>query len=177
METAHNLHVVARPNYTRRRPEQTALYQLVQMRILLASRPELITPLLAVIQRVITTFLIRQSGLPRHVVQTGAVTLIQRFSSAANLKLDGVYTQKENQVQFYPVKAPTNRQLQELLQRMIRRIMRCLVRRNVLIEDAGQVYLTEQDPDEVLAPLQAAACTYRIAFGPRKVHFMSKLGG
>ena len=38
----------------------------------------------------------------------------------------------------------------------------------MLIEDTGQVYLAEQDPDDVLAPLQAAACTYRIAFGPRK---------
>ena len=113
--------------------------------------------------------------IPRKAVHPGAVTLIQRFGSAANLNihlhclvLDGVYVQEGKQVKFFPVKAPTNYQLQLLLQRIIRRTMRCLVRRNMLIEGTGQVYLTEQDPDDVLAPLQAAACTYRIAFGPRK---------
>ena len=145
------------------------------IRVLLASRPELITPVLTVIQRVITSFLIKQSGLPRQTSHTGAVTPVQGFGSAANLNihlhclvLDGVYTKKGNEVQFYPVKAPSNQQLQLLLQCMIRRIMRCLVRKNMLIEDTGQIYLAEQDPDDVLAPLQAAACTYRIAFGPRK---------
>jgi multisubunit Na+/H+ antiporter MnhF subunit len=28
-------------------------------------------------------------------------------------------------------------------------------------------YLTDHDPESALAPLQAAACTYRIALGPR----------
>jgi len=28
-------------------------------------------------------------------------------------------------------------------------------------------YLAELDPDSLLAPLQAASCTYRIALGPR----------
>ncbi|MGH8610682.1 MAG: hypothetical protein ACREYF_01195 [Gammaproteobacteria bacterium] len=28
-------------------------------------------------------------------------------------------------------------------------------------------YLEDTDPEAALAPLQAAACTYRIAFGPR----------
>lgn len=28
-------------------------------------------------------------------------------------------------------------------------------------------YLADSDPDDTLGPLQAAACTYRIAFGPR----------
>lgn len=59
----------------------------IPLRVLLASRPELITPVLAVIQRVITSFLINQSGLPRKAVHSGAVTLIQRFGSAANLNI------------------------------------------------------------------------------------------
>ena len=41
----------------------------------------------------------------------------------------------------------------------------------MLVEDMGQTYLAEPDADgdeaRTLRPLQAAAATYRIAFGPR----------
>jgi hypothetical protein len=40
-----------------------------------------------------------------------------------------------------------------------------------LVEEEGSTYMTDNDGDSnearVLRPLQAAACTYRIAFGPR----------
>ena len=46
-----------------------------------------------------------------------------------------------------------------------------LTRRGVLVQDMGQTYLAEPDADgeeaRTLRPLQAAAVTYRIAFGPR----------
>jgi hypothetical protein len=49
--------------------------------------------------------------------------------------------------------------------------MKMLTRRGVLVEDMGQTYLAEPDADgeeaRTLRPLQAAAITYRIAFGPR----------
>jgi hypothetical protein len=55
-----------------------------------------------VIHRVIATFLIKQAGLKRTEANTGAVTLIQRFGSAANLNihlhslvLDGIYRNSE----------------------------------------------------------------------------------
>lgn len=34
-------------------------------------------------------------------------------------------------------------------------------------EEQGMTYLTGTDADLALGPLQAAACTYRIALGPR----------
>ena len=41
----------------------------------------------------------------------------------------------------------------------------------MLVEEQGQTYVADGDSDSdearVLRPLQAAACTYRIAFGPR----------
>jgi len=41
----------------------------------------------------------------------------------------------------------------------------------VLVEEQGQTTMADDDGDSdearVLRPLQAAACTYRIAFGPR----------
>ena len=46
-----------------------------------------------------------------------------------------------------------------------------LTRRGVLVEEAGSSDLADGDADSddarTLRPLQAAACTYRIAFGPR----------
>ena len=58
-----------------------------------------------------------------------------------------------------------------LLQTVIARLMKMLTRRGVLVEDMGQTYLAEPDADgeeaRTLRPLQAAAITYRIAFGPR----------
>jgi len=48
---------------------------------------------------------------------------------------------------------------------------RLLTRRGVLVEEQGQTYVADSDGDSdearTLRPLQAAACTYRIAFGPR----------
>jgi len=52
--------------------------------------------------------------------------------------------------------------------------MKLLTRRGVLVEERGQTYIAdnEGDSDEArtLRPLQAAACTYRIAFGLRAAH-------
>jgi hypothetical protein len=53
----------------------------------LRAHPHLLAPVLQVIHRAISTFLIKQAGLKRTEAATFAVTLIQRFGSAANLNL------------------------------------------------------------------------------------------
>jgi hypothetical protein len=45
--------------------------------------------------------------------------------------------------------------------------MRFLTRKGFLIEEQGMSYLADTDPDTALGSLRAAACTYRIALGPR----------
>jgi hypothetical protein len=127
-----------------------------------------------VVHRVIATFLIKQAGLKHTEAHTGAVTLIQRFGSAANLNIhlhclvfDGVYCTTDGVPVFHAVRAPTTGQLQALLSRIIKRLMRLLTRQGYLIEEQGITYLADTDPESALAPLQAAACTYRIALGPR----------
>ena len=45
--------------------------------------------------------------------------------------------------------------------------MKLLTGKGYLIEEQGMTYLADTDRDTALAPLQAAACTYRIALGPR----------
>ena len=67
--------------------------------------------------------------------------------------------------------APTDEALQAVLHKIITRILKLLMRRGALIEEQGSTYMADATADSddarALRPLQAAACTYRIAFGPR----------
>ena len=45
--------------------------------------------------------------------------------------------------------------------------MKLLTRRGYLIEEQDMIYMAETETHTAMAPLQLAACTYRIAFGPR----------
>ncbi len=67
---------------------------------------------------------------------------------------------------------PTDEALQAVLHRIITRLMKLLTPRKVLVEEEeGSTYFADNDDDwdeaRVLRTLQMAACTYRIAFGPR----------
>jgi hypothetical protein len=57
----------------------------IPLRSLFAVHPELLTPVLRIVHRLITRFRLKQAGLKRRAADTGALTLIQRFGSAANL--------------------------------------------------------------------------------------------
>ena len=70
----------------------------IPLRLLLAAQPKLVTPVLQLVHRVITRNLLGQAGVKADEADSGAVPLIQRFGSAANLNihlhclvLDGVY--------------------------------------------------------------------------------------
>ena len=153
----------------------------IPLRLLLAAQPELVTPVLQVVQHAVTRLLLERAGLKADEGHGGAVTLIQRFGSAANLNvhlhglvLDGVYRGGGDGVPaFVEVVALTDDELHALLQTLIIRLMKLLMRRGVLVEDMGQTYLAEPDADadadeaRTLRRLQAAAVPYRIAFGPR----------
>ncbi len=151
----------------------------IPLRMLLAAQPELVTPVLQVVQRVVTRYLLDHAGLKPDEGHGGAGTLIQRFGSAANLNihlhclvLDGVYRCGADGVPvFVQAGAPSDDELHALLHTVITRLMKMLTRRGVLVEEMGQIYLGDPNADgdeaRTLRPLQAAAITYRIAFGPR----------
>ena len=68
------------------------------LRFLLANNPEVLSDVLKVIHRAISSYLTKKVGLTVKTGKTGAVTLIQRFGSALNLNihfhmlfLDGAY--------------------------------------------------------------------------------------
>jgi hypothetical protein len=139
----------------------------IPLRTVLAAHPQLLSAVLQIVHRVIATFLVKQAGLKRREADTGAVTLIQRFGSAANLNihlhclvLDGVYQRTEHAPLFHEARAPTIEQLDALLAKIITRLMRLLTRQGVLIEEQGERYLAGIEADQALTPLQAASCTY-----------------
>ncbi len=81
--------------------------------------------------------------------------------------LDGVYRTTSGVPVFHSVRAPTpSGELKALLSRIIKRLLQLLTRKGYLIEEQGMTCLAETDPHTALAPLQSAACTYRIALGP-----------
>jgi uncharacterized protein (DUF983 family) len=57
------------------------------LRLLMAAQPELVTPVLQVVQRVVSRYLLDHARLEVEEGHGGAVTLIQRFGSAANLNV------------------------------------------------------------------------------------------
>ena len=155
----------------------------IPLRLLLAAQPKLVMPVLQVVHRMITRHLLGQAGLKPEEADSGAVTLSHRFGSAANLTihlhclvLDGVYRRGiDGAPEFVEVPEPTDEALQAVLHKIITRTMKLLTRRGVLVEEESSTYMADSDGDSdgdldearVLRPLQAAACTYRIAFGPR----------
>ena len=86
--------------------------------------------------------------------------------------LDGLYRCGADGVPtFVEAGAPSDDELHALLHTVITRLMKMLTRHGVLVEEMGQIYLADSNADgdeaRTLRALQAAAITYRIAFGPR----------
>jgi len=109
-----------------------------------ADRPDLLTPVLRIVHRAIAGFLLRQAGLERARADTGAVTLIRRFGSAANLNihlhclvLDGVVRRTGGEPVFQEARAPTGRELQGLLEKIIVRLAKALAGLGDMVQGEG----------------------------------------
>ena len=107
-----------------------------------------------------------KTGLKADEADSGAVTLIQRFGSAANLNvhlhclvLNGVYRfSADGAPEFVEAPAPIDEALQAVLHKIITRTMKLLTRRGVLVEEDGSTYMADNDGDSdearTLRPLQ-----------------------
>jgi ribosomal protein S27E len=147
------------------------------LRFLLAHNPQVVTTLLGIINRSISTHLIKKAGLDKTTAQTGAVTLIQRFGSALNLNvhfhmlfIDGVYQEKYNgKLRFHRVNAATNSELNTLVGTISQRVAGHLERQGLLVRDDESSYLTlDLQDDDSMQQLQGHSITYRIAVGPQQ---------
>ena len=91
----------------------------------------------------------------------------RRATQTSSSPVLGVYRSAEGEPVFHEAGVRTTAELRGLLVKIISRIMRVLTRQGFLVEEQGMTYWADIDPDNPLRPLQAASCTYRIAFGPR----------
>ena len=95
---------------------QWVLWLPIPLRLPLAAQPKLQTPVLQGVHRAIRRYLPGQTGLKAAKADSGAITLIQRFGSAANLNiplhclvLDGVCRRSADGAPvFVEVPAPTD---------------------------------------------------------------------
>ena len=79
--------------------------------------------------------------------------------------LDGAYTFTHDRARFHRAPALSDAELVRLLDTLIRRITRTLVRADVLVEDPEPPWL-DLESGSTLEHLAAAAVRYRIALGP-----------
>ncbi len=159
------------------------------LRWLFASKPEVLGPILAIVQRVIAVWLADQAGVERARAQCGAVTLIQRFGSALNLNvhfhmlwLDGVYeplATRPGKPRLHRTRAPTSAQLTALAGTIAHRVCRHLARQGWLEGEGDSAHLSDSaGDDDAMDALRMCSITYRIATGPhagRKVATLQTL--
>ena len=113
------------------------------LRFLFATRPAVLSQVLGIVYRAISTFLIRRAGLRVGAgARTGAVTLIQRFGSALNLNVhlhmlfvDGVYTFDDERPRLHRGCTPAQTELQRLLHTIAIRVARALEKQGLLLRD------------------------------------------
>lgn len=104
--------------------------------------------------------------------QTGAVTFVQRFGSAANLHvhahvlvMDGVFTQSsDGELTFHKLPAPSDRELHDLLATVRRRVIRH-PRRHGWLDDMERDTDPIADREPVLAACYRRRCAQKIRHG------------
>ena len=151
------------------------------LRFLFASNPKVMTGVLGIVNRAISTYLTQKAGLKKPMAQTGAVTLVQHFGSALNLNihfhmifLDGVYIGDSSglPMRFRRIKAPNSVELTRLTHTIAQRVGRYLERQDLIERDTGNIFLTQEAVDaadeDPTNQLLGSSVTYRIAVGPQQ---------
>jgi hypothetical protein len=134
------------------------------LRFLLATDADALTRVLGIVYRAISGFILCKAKLTRAEGDTGSVTLIHLHM----LVLDGAFLSGTAPPVFRRVAAPTERELQALVERIAERIGHALERDGLMSRDCENTYLNF-DPAEG-APLNDVighSITYRVAVGPR----------
>ncbi len=103
--------------------------------------------------------------------------LVLRGGHQAIFHLEGVPATFVTKVEYFyasiatSLKPPSDEDVLETLQRIIKRVMKQLVHRGILVEDQGVTYLAYDTDDcleaRTLRPLHRGFCVYCISFGPR----------
>ena len=158
-----------------------------QVRFLLARDSKLQSACLEIVLRAITSFLKKKAKKQgaRGKLQTGAITLIQRFGGSINLNphfhmlvLDGAYavTEAGKIPQFHWIDHLSDEEVAALVKTIAIRIVRYLKRQGHFRDDSEYLAQNSVPEDEIFPELQAASVQSKIALGERKGQYVRRLG-
>jgi hypothetical protein len=154
-----------------------------ELRYQLAWDHKLCRAVLAVYTRALLGFYRKRAKASGHRDgRTGTVTVIQRFGGALNLNVhfhtltvDGVFVREpDGSLRFVAAKAPTDWEVEGLLGLVRKRVLRLLVRRGLLCEEAGESL--DEPEGRPLHALYAASVRQRVAMGRRAGATVLRLG-
>lgn len=164
----------------------------IPMRYWLASNPRLVTSVLEILMRALSSFYKNRakfSGIKNS--ETGAITFVQRFGSALNLNvhfhilfLDGVYHRPSGSESpsWARLQPPEAEEIKMLVEKLSLRISRHLKRKGYLKESEGQNQLAGEETDPLqsqsplLASCVAASVQNKTALYDRAGLYVRKLG-
>ncbi len=147
-----------------------------QLRFLFAREPKIMGEVLSLVNRTLSTFLIKKAGLTRKSgIRTGSVTFIQRFGGSLNLNIhfhmmfpDGVYSFENGKSKFHFTTPPSNQELDKLLINLVQRVVRFLERRELIQRDEDQAFVSINSDPSAMDQVRSSSITYRIALGKNK---------
>ncbi len=147
-----------------------------QLRFLFARDHKVMGEVLGLVNRTLSTFLIKKEGLTRKSgARTGSVTFIQRFGGSLNLNIhfhmmfpDGVYSFEDGRPKFQLTTPPSNQELDKLLKSLVQRVVRFLEKRGFIEKDGGTAFLSLDSDPTAMDQVQSSSITYRIALGKHK---------
>lgn len=162
------------------------------VRFWMARNPRLTTAALSIFHRAMAAHykrVVKKLGVNAEI-QTGAVTVVQRFGSALNLNihfhallLDGVFVHNHSGApEFIETLKPTQDEIHELIQTIQKRMLRLFQRRGLVgdYEDAPPPADVEEAGQSTLEALcQSASIQYKMALGEqadRRVRRIGSLG-
>ena len=144
---------------------------------LLAKQPKLIGDVLAVVNRALSTYLIKKAGLTKKSgAKTGSVSFIQHFGGSLNLNihfhmmyLDGVWTFEQKKAKFHFLTPPSLSELNNLLKTIAQRTIKLLEKRGLIIKDEGvEDKFLDLKANGPMDHIHSSSITYRIALGKYK---------
>lgn len=151
------------------------------IRLLLARNENILAHLCQKAIRCIQEFII-QNTARNNDAHTGSVLFIQRFGSSLNLNIhfhilfmDGVYeTKSTDRIKFYQQPKITNLKLTKLLNTIIQKTIKFLLKQKIVTEEEGTCLLNENtlaeflNPHDLVLEAETASVQNIIAFGTNK---------
>ena len=131
-----------------------------KLRLALARDDKLLSSVLTLCLRALFSLQRRRARRLGAHAKAGVITFVQRFGSALQLTPhfhvvapDGVFAEKGNGIRFIPLAAPSQEDVERLLKRVRRKVLKVLEEKGVL--------MVEEEPEDGLGMFQAASLQQR----------------